>query len=76
MKGNPSSHPHHRKGAARNQRWLEHKESERMIQRMAYYDILTDLPNRNLLHDRLLNAIRIDNGKQTDGIDVDGSGSF
>ena len=36
-----------------------HTEAEKMIQHMAYYDALTGLPNRNMIYDRLLNAIRI-----------------
>ena len=36
---------------------------EEMVQRMAFYDTLTDLPNRNMLYDRLLNAIRTDSGE-------------
>ncbi|MBI3995195.1 MAG: EAL domain-containing protein [Nitrospirae bacterium] len=36
-----------------------HTEAEKMIQHMAYYDTLTGLPNRNMIYDRLLNAIRI-----------------
>jgi diguanylate cyclase (GGDEF)-like protein len=37
---------------------LAHQQTESMVQHMAYYDALTDLPNRNMLYDRLLNAIR------------------
>jgi len=40
-----------------------HKQAEEMIQHMAYYDTLTNLPNRNMLYDRLLNAIRTDSGE-------------
>jgi diguanylate cyclase (GGDEF)-like protein/PAS domain S-box-containing protein len=40
----------------------ERVEAEEMIQRIAFYDTLTDLPNRNMLYDRLLNAIRTDEG--------------
>ncbi|MBI5745750.1 MAG: EAL domain-containing protein [Nitrospirae bacterium] len=35
----------------------ERKHSEDMIQQLAYYDVLTGLPNRTLLHDRLQQAI-------------------
>ncbi len=35
------------------------RQAEAMIQHMAFYDGLTDLPNRNMLSDRLLNAIRV-----------------
>ena len=35
----------------------EKKASEARIQRLAHYDLLTDLPNRVLLHDRLRNAL-------------------
>jgi diguanylate cyclase (GGDEF)-like protein/PAS domain S-box-containing protein len=35
----------------------ERKRAEEMIKHMAYYDTLTDLPNRTLLHDRLQQAI-------------------
>jgi diguanylate cyclase (GGDEF)-like protein/PAS domain S-box-containing protein len=41
----------------------ERKQMEEMVQRMAFYDTLTDLPNRNMLHDRMLNAIRTDSGE-------------
>lgn len=41
----------------------ERREAEEMIQHLAFYDTLTDLPNRNKLVDRLLNAIRTDEGK-------------
>jgi len=41
----------------------ERREIEEMVQRMAFYDTLTDLPNRNMLYDRLLNAIRTDSGE-------------
>lgn len=37
---------------------LAQQRAEAMIQHMAFYDGLTDLPNRNMLSDRLLNAIR------------------
>lgn len=35
----------------------ERKKSEDMIKRLAYYDLLTNLPNRTLLQDRLQQAI-------------------
>lgn len=35
----------------------ERKQAEEMIKHMAYYDTLTDLPNRTLFHDRLRQAI-------------------
>lgn len=35
----------------------ERKQAEEMIQHLAYFDILTGLPNRTLLHDRLQQAI-------------------
>ena len=41
----------------------ERKQAEKIIQHMAYYDTLTDLPNRNRIYDYLLNAIRADNSK-------------
>ncbi len=41
----------------------DRKQAEEMIQHMAFYDTLTELPNRNMLYDRLLNAIRTDNGE-------------
>jgi diguanylate cyclase (GGDEF)-like protein/PAS domain S-box-containing protein len=41
----------------------ERKEAEDLVQRMAFCDALTDLPNRNMLYDRLQTAIRAD-GKQ------------
>jgi diguanylate cyclase (GGDEF)-like protein/PAS domain S-box-containing protein len=37
----------------------ERKQAEEMVQRMAFHSTLTDLPNRNMLYDRLLNAVRI-----------------
>src|SRR3970282_1790747 len=40
-----------------------HKQAEEMIQHMAFYDTLTDLPNHNKLYDCLLNAIRTDAGE-------------
>ena len=36
----------------------QRKQSEALLHRLAYYDALTDLPNRALLHDRLAQAIR------------------
>ena len=44
----------------------ERKEAEKHINRLAYYDVLTNLPNRTLLHDRLdqmLAAAHRDNHK-------------
>ncbi|MFZ5863058.1 MAG: putative bifunctional diguanylate cyclase/phosphodiesterase [Nitrospirota bacterium] len=38
------------------------KQAEDLIQHIAFHDPLTDLPNRNLLNDRLLDAIRRDEG--------------
>jgi len=40
-------------------------EAEKMVQHMAYFDTLTGLPNRNVIYDRLLKAIRAnsDSGK-------------
>lgn len=35
----------------------EHRQAEEMIRHLAYYDALTALPNRTLLHDRLQQAI-------------------
>src|SRR5208282_6107503 len=35
----------------------EHKQSEERVQYLAYYDALTDLPNRALLADRLSTAM-------------------
>ncbi len=35
--------------------------AEAMVQRMAYYDTLTHLPNRNKLYNRMLEALRADN---------------
>jgi len=35
----------------------ERRQAEETIQRLAYYDLLTGLPNRNLLHDRLQQAV-------------------
>jgi len=39
------------------------KQAEETIQHMAYFDTLTELPNRNGLYDRLLDAIRTNPGK-------------
>jgi diguanylate cyclase (GGDEF)-like protein len=36
---------------------IQHKRSEERIRRMAYYDPLTNLPNRSLFHDRLRQAV-------------------
>jgi diguanylate cyclase (GGDEF)-like protein/PAS domain S-box-containing protein len=38
----------------------DRKKMEEMVQAMAFYDSLTELPNRNMLYDRLLNFIRVD----------------
>lgn len=37
----------------------EKKMSEKKIHQLAYYDVLTGLPNRSLLHDRLGHAIKV-----------------
>jgi len=59
-----------RDGAARTVRMMgvtqditERKQAEKLIQQMAFYDTLTELPNRNTLYDRLLNAIKADDGR-------------
>ncbi|MBI3994958.1 MAG: EAL domain-containing protein [Nitrospirae bacterium] len=41
----------------------EHAKAEAMIQHMAFYDTLTDLPNRNMIYNRLQDAIGIDGGQ-------------
>jgi diguanylate cyclase (GGDEF)-like protein/PAS domain S-box-containing protein len=41
----------------------ERKQAEELVQHMADYDTLTELPNRNHLYDRLLNVIRNDEGQ-------------
>lgn len=41
----------------------ERKHAEELVQHMVYHDTLTELPNRNHLYDRLLNVIRIDEGR-------------
>jgi diguanylate cyclase (GGDEF)-like protein/PAS domain S-box-containing protein len=42
----------------------DQKQAEQNIMQLAYYDVLTGLPNRTLLHDRLLQAIS--NAKRND----------
>lgn len=37
---------------------LAHIQAEKKIHRLAFYDALTGLPNRNMVYDRLRNAIR------------------
>ena len=51
----------------------EQKRTERAVQHLAYYDTLTDLPNRTLLQDRLQQAILAAGGEaQRDfGMDMD-----
>ncbi|MFZ5877344.1 MAG: EAL domain-containing protein [Nitrospirota bacterium] len=39
------------------------KQAEDLLEHMAFHDQLTDLPNRNLLYDRLVDSIRKDGGK-------------
>ena len=39
------------------------KQAEDFMQHIAFYDTLTELPNRSLLYDRLLDSIRRDDGK-------------
>ena len=36
----------------------QRKEGERQIEHLAYYDVLTDLPNRTLLRDRITQAVQ------------------
>lgn len=54
----------------------EHKEIVQRIERLAYYDPLTDLPNRRLLMDRLTEATKITQRRRRHGgllfIDLDG----
>ncbi len=54
----------------------EHKELVKRIERMAYYDPLTDLPNRRLLMNRLGEATKISGRRRRHGgllfIDLDG----
>jgi diguanylate cyclase (GGDEF)-like protein len=42
-----------------------HDRAQKVIHHMAYYDTLTDLPNRNMFYDRVLNAIQTDGGQGT-----------
>lgn len=46
----------------------ERKESEALLHRLAYYDALTELPNRALLHDRIAQAIRSTGRSETYGL--------
>jgi polar amino acid transport system substrate-binding protein len=46
------------------------KENEKMIRHMAYYDYITDLPNRVLFLERLKNAIQLSKKKATQVIVV------
>jgi diguanylate cyclase (GGDEF)-like protein len=41
----------------------ERKQAEAVIERAAFFDLLTSLPNRNKLHDTLQDAIREDDGR-------------
>ncbi|MBA3755932.1 MAG: EAL domain-containing protein, partial [Nitrosomonas sp.] len=45
-------------------RWLEHKQAEHRIVEMATHDVLTGLPNRNLLQDRIVQALAHDRRSQ------------
>lgn len=51
------------------------KQSEALLHRLAYYDALTELPNRALLHDRIAQAIRNSSRKEAWGmlmlVDID-----
>lgn len=46
----------------------QRKQSEALLHRLAYYDALTALPNRALLHDRLAQAIRSSSRGDTYGM--------
>ena len=46
------------------------RENEKMIRHMAYYDFITDLPNRVLFLDRLKNAIQLSKKRATQVIVV------
>lgn len=46
----------------------ERKQSEALLHRLAYYDALTELPNRALLHDRIAQAIRSSGRSETYGL--------
>ena len=46
----------------------QRKQSETLLHRLAYYDALTTLPNRALLHDRLAQAIRSSSRGDTYGM--------
>ncbi len=45
-------------------RWLERKQAEQRIMEMATHDVLTGLPNRNLLLDRIAQALAHDRRSQ------------
>jgi diguanylate cyclase (GGDEF)-like protein/PAS domain S-box-containing protein len=51
------------------------KQSEALLHRLAYYDALTELPNRALLHDRIAQAIRTTGRSESYGmlmlVDID-----
>ena len=53
----------------------QRKQSEALLHRLAYYDALTALPNRALLHDRITQAIRSSVRKESYGmlvlVDID-----
>ena len=53
----------------------QRKQSEALLHRLAYYDALTGLPNRALLHDRIAQAIRSNARRESHGmlilVDVD-----
>jgi diguanylate cyclase (GGDEF)-like protein len=42
----------------------ERRQSEEMVKYLAFYDTLTGLPNRNMLYDSLLNAVRVNNAEK------------
>lgn len=45
-------------------RWLEHRQAEQRIVKMATHDVLTGLPNRLLLQDRIAQAMAHDRRRQ------------